>query len=133
MRVWDIPVEQLCRKHLLGQHNEIHIMYKTIQTGRKAWANHPETKRWRGKEHALKATHDATAAEMLRRGYNHKTPLPDAHGINVTQDTFIHTIPEQYQILKNKGCECDLSVIPWVHRDWTEDDLRNKFPDIIIL
>lgn len=28
--------------------------------------------------------------------------------------------------------EVDGVKIPWVHRDWTLEDLKKKFPDIII-
>lgn len=106
MRVWDIPVDQLCRKHLMAQHLEIHTIYKTIQTGRKGYANHPETKRWVNKEHALKRVHDATADEMVRRGYNHHSPLEPATGMDIPQTDFVHTVEQQIQILHDKGCEC---------------------------
>lgn len=106
MRVWDLSVDRLCRKHLLAQHLEIHTMYKTIQTGRKGYANHPETKRWANKEHALKAVHDATVAEMLKRGYNHNSPLPDATGLRVEQYEFLCSVEEQEELLRQKGCEC---------------------------
>lgn len=34
------------------------------------------------------------------------------------------------------GCECGAlwdGGIPWLHKDWTEEDLRKVFPGIIIL
>ena len=26
MRIWDIPLDRLCRNHLLGEHNELHAI-----------------------------------------------------------------------------------------------------------
>jgi hypothetical protein len=78
MRSWyPIPASKLDRQRLLGEHNEIGIMARTISSGRKAWANHPETKRWRGNTKALKKRHDEIAEEMVRRGYNHNSPFLD--------------------------------------------------------
>lgn len=34
MRVWDIPPNELCNRHLVGEHAEIHAVWSVI-TGRK--------------------------------------------------------------------------------------------------
>jgi len=68
LRVWDVPVERLCRQHLLGQHNEIHAMFSVITKGTKGWSNHPETKRWKGKLKALYLKHNETAEESVVEG-----------------------------------------------------------------
>lgn len=74
MRSWyPIPVEELDRKRLVAEHNELVIMAKTIATGRKAWANHPETNRWRGHSKAMKKRHD----ELAKHLKNHKSPFPE--------------------------------------------------------
>lgn len=77
MRSWyPISVTKLDNKRLLGEHNEILIMARTIAGIKKGWRNHPETNRWRGHSKAMKRRHDLLAEEMTRRGMNHKSPWP---------------------------------------------------------
>jgi len=105
MRIWDIAPDKLCRKHLLGEHRELHALYSILLEDKKAYRNHPETKRWEGKLPALKLRHEKLAKEMGKRGYNHKTPLEDTSG-EKTQKQLWQTVEEQEKILKQKGCEC---------------------------
>lgn len=107
MRVWDLPHSALCRKHLLGQHNEIHGLWTVITQNRAGYASHPETQRWRGRLRALFFRHEATAAEMLARGYKHNSPLDDSLAIGAAEQTvFIDTIERQRELLLEKKCEC---------------------------
>jgi Pyrimidine dimer DNA glycosylase len=109
MRIWDIPPEKLCRNHLLGEHNELHAMWNILTEDRKGYLNHPETQRWKGKLKALFHVHEAIVLEMLARGYNHKSPLDKklAKGRSV-QDVFVDPIERQIEILRQKGCRCDV-------------------------
>jgi len=78
MRVWDISPWLLCRNHLLGEHREIHYIWKILTEGGKkktSYANHPEVKRWRGEEMQLFIRHYFVALEMRRRGYSHRSNL----------------------------------------------------------
>jgi len=77
MRVWDIHVKHLCRKHLLGEHRELHGLWNilTKHGGKGGYAHHPETKRWIGKTFALYNRHEALVKEMERREFNHQSPL----------------------------------------------------------
>jgi len=109
MRVWDIPVRQLCRKHLLGEHRELHGLWNilTKHKGKGGYSRHPETLRWVGKSRALYNRHEALVVEMLRRGYKHLSPLDKKLAIGKpVQDVFINTIPEQRSLLRDKPCEC---------------------------
>lgn len=110
MRVWDLPPSSLCRKHLLAQHNEIHGLWTVITQDRSGYANHPETLRWRGRLRALFARHEATAAEMLSRGYRHNSPLDAAlaKGGRV-QTAFVDPPERQRMLLQEKPCECPLA------------------------
>jgi len=76
MRIWDIPTERLCKKHLLAEHKELHQIWKTITKNKKAWKNHPETKRWKQNLEGLWYRHYMQVQEFAYRGYKHKTPLP---------------------------------------------------------
>jgi hypothetical protein len=109
MRIWDIHPRYLCRKHLLGEHRELHGLWN-IYTKHGAvggYARHPETLRWKGKMKALYKRHEALVAEMKKRGYNHNTPLDKrkATGIGI-QRTYIDSIETQKKLLHAKGCDC---------------------------
>lgn len=107
MRIWDVPLEELCRKHLLGEHRELHALWTILSQDRKGYRSHPETKRWVGKLAALYKRHEEEVIEMRRRGYNHYSDLDlkDAIGEEL-QSEFVSTIQEQRIILKEKDCEC---------------------------
>ncbi len=109
MRVWDVHPKHLCRKHLLGEHRELHGLWNilTKHQGKGGYSQHPETLRWVGKERALYARHEALVNEFTRRGYQHHTPLDKklATGQS-TQKDFINTVAEQRVLLREKPCDC---------------------------
>jgi hypothetical protein len=107
MRIWDLPPSLLCRQHLLGEHRELHGLWRILTENRQGYAHHPETRRWRGKLAALYERHEALAEEMARRGYRHASPLDQRHATGSTvQDDFVDTLDAQFTILRTKGCEC---------------------------
>lgn len=109
MRIWDLPVNVLCRQHLLGEHRELHTMYVIIKEKRKTpYANHPETKRWVNRIDAMLARHQEQVIEMQSRGYNHNSELPPPNPYHVAQDKFLATPEEQVNILREKGCNCKI-------------------------
>ncbi|HSX09131.1 MAG TPA: pyrimidine dimer DNA glycosylase/endonuclease V [Candidatus Saccharimonadales bacterium] len=107
MRIWDLSPTILCRKHLLGEHRELHSIWTVITQHKKGYAHHPETLRWIGKLKALANRHEQLVKEMKKRNYRHHNELDlslatgDAH-----QTTLIHTLAEQKQILRDKHCDC---------------------------
>lgn len=107
MRIWDISPEKLCRKHLLGEHRELHALWTVLTENKKGYSKHPETKRWVGKLNALYNRHQDLIKEMQSRGYKHMSDLDKslASGDN-KQTVFVNTIEEQIAILKNKHCFC---------------------------
>ncbi len=107
MRIWDIKPEILCRKHLLGEHRELHALWTVITQEKTGYSRHPETLRWVGKLKSLYNRHDALVSEMKSRGYKHNSDLNRkfAKGESV-QTAFINTLDEQMEIIKNKHCEC---------------------------
>lgn len=72
-----IDPRTMCRKHLLGEHGEIHKHRHNFVK------HHSVDKRVSYPAQIIPALmeerHDELAAEMVRRGYNHKSPyqLPD--------------------------------------------------------
>lgn len=110
MRVWDLPPQDLCRRHLLGQHNEIHGIWTVITQQRSGYARHPEVMRWRPHLRKLWERHEATAAEMARRGYQHRSPLPQPAGRGEHgEPAFVDPPDRQRDLLRAKGCECRTS------------------------
>ena len=72
MRMWMLPPEYLCRKHLLGESNEIHKHKHNFEKHHSIKGRifpivliEPEN---------MKSRHDELAQEMIRRGYNHNSP-----------------------------------------------------------
>lgn len=107
MRIWDIPVEKLCRLHLLGEHRELHALWSILTNGKKGYAKHPETLRWCGKLKALYARHEELVREMTRRQYAHRSPLCEALATGIgTQNEYVNAYEEQVEILRKKGCDC---------------------------
>lgn len=81
MRMWMVDPRILCRKHLLGEHGEIHKHRHNFVKG------HSIAKRKGQIEPtSMKTRHDELAEEMTLRGYNHRSPyeLPDLSNYDLT-------------------------------------------------
>jgi hypothetical protein len=109
LRIWDLGPETLCRSHLLGEHHELHALWSILTKGKKGYAHHPETLRWKGKLKALFLRHENLVREMARRGYGHRSPLNVklARG-KARQDVFLNSRLEQIRLLRAKGCGCKM-------------------------
>jgi hypothetical protein len=70
--MWMVDPKLMCHQHLLGEHVELHMLTAWIVSGKKVdgWAlnNCLEPK-------AIGARHRQLAAEMMKRGYQHLSPL----------------------------------------------------------
>ena len=75
MRMWNVDPRLLCRKHLLGEHVEMHMMIGTINAGKSCKGY---TRDGLIEIHNVRKRHDQLRDEMFRRGYNHNSPLPEA-------------------------------------------------------
>ncbi len=107
MRIWDLPPSVFCREHLLGEHSELHALWQILVEDQKAYNQHPETCRWRGKRRALFERHRKLVEEMKRRGYDHDSPLNPEEATGSNEQTEFVNLPEkQEQILKRKDCSC---------------------------
>ncbi len=107
MRIWDLPVETLCRAHLLGEHRELHAIWIILTQDRSGYARHPEVLRWRGRLRALWLRHEAEVAEMTRRGWTHRSPLDEALATgSAVQDRLVDALADQVRALAAKGCAC---------------------------
>ncbi len=75
MRIWDLSPGYLNRGSLLGEHRELHGLLVIVEEGKRGYARHPETMRWRGHLGALRRRHDLLVAEMALRGYRDRSPV----------------------------------------------------------
>lgn len=73
MRMWQVNPKILCRNHLLGEHNELHMFVGTILKGKSLTGY---IKNNLVEVHSIKSRHEELAVEMTRRGYHHQSPLP---------------------------------------------------------
>lgn len=85
-------------------------MWNVITQDKKGYSHHPETVRWKGKLMALFLVHEEIVAEMLTRGFNHKSPIDKslAKGKSIQTD-FVDSIERQKEILRAKGCSCKIT------------------------
>jgi len=70
--MWNVAPSVLCRKHLLGEHVELHMVVGSIKRGKNLGRFITDGLIETGK---ISARHKALAKEMTRRGYNHASPL----------------------------------------------------------
>ena len=100
MRMWNVNPKTLCRKHLLGEHLEIHMFVGSIN---KKISMKGYLEKGFLEIHNLKKRHDALVEEMESRGYNHKSPLPL---IKKTSKSGKVDIQNSIKILTEKCQEC---------------------------
>jgi hypothetical protein len=79
VRIWAVPVSELDRQHLLGEHGELHCIVGALLGKYKSYRNHPETIRFQNRIEQLYSRHDRQVTEMQKRGYKHKSPLPNSN------------------------------------------------------
>lgn len=79
-----VDCSMLCRKHLLGEHNEIHKHRHNFVK-----CHRIEGRRGQIEPISMSSRHDELAEEMKRRGYNHKSPYtqPDLSHYNLDNFT----------------------------------------------
>ena len=107
MRIWDIDPELLCDRHLLGEHRELHAVWTVLTQGKRGYARHPETLRWRGRLAALYDRHEAQVAELRRRGFRHASALdPQLATGAALQTELVDPVESQLERLVQRGCGC---------------------------
>ena len=110
MRIWDIPIKDLCDRHLLGMHRELHCIFSFITKGNGgSYQRHPEVNRWRSHIIPLAKVHDGIVVEMRDRKFNHKSDLPlvSVQSITVYPDP-ITPIHKQIERIRAKKCNCEI-------------------------
>ena len=72
MRMWLVDPKKMCRKHLLGEHVELHMLVSSIKRGisLQGFVDNKLIDTTK-----IQARHEELAEEITRRGYSHKSPL----------------------------------------------------------
>ena len=72
MRMWMVDPKIMCRKHLLGEHAEVHMLYGCISKGRniRGFIDDRLVDPYR-----LFSRHQELVTEMNFRGYKHLSPI----------------------------------------------------------
>ena len=72
MRMWMVDPKIMCRKHLLGEHVELHMFVGTIKR-KKRLSGYIKNNLLQFS--AIHGRHQQLIEEMERRGYKHKSPI----------------------------------------------------------
>lgn len=73
MRMWGVSPSKMCRKHLLGEHVEMHMFVGTLLK-EKSIQGYIDNQLVVVEN--IRKRHEELVKEMNRRGMNHKSPLP---------------------------------------------------------
>ena len=71
--MWMVDPRLMCRKHLLGEHVELHMLVASMRNGI-SLQGFFENKLI--ETHNVERRHQQLVQEMIRRGFNHASPLP---------------------------------------------------------
>jgi len=112
MRIWDIDPGFLNDKSLLGEHRELHGIVSIHVNGKKGYARHPETIRWKFALTGLWFRHELLVREMGLRGFNHHSPLDPLGQEIAWPDIFIDPPHAQFLLLEEKYRDKSQGRIP---------------------
>lgn len=115
MRMWMVPPNLMCRKHLLGEHLELHMLATAITTG-KSIKGFLEDKLV--SPHFIPQRHAQLVLEMEERLYRHSSPLDEATLYPHLQ-RYPHIVIDQVTNLRElyRRCE-DCAAIQRLDRRW---------------
>jgi len=70
--MWNVAPELMCSKHLVAEHLETHMFLGAMQKGTsmQGYLDNGILE-----IHTLEQRHDVLVAEMLKRGFNHRSPF----------------------------------------------------------
>ena len=106
MRMWMIDPKLLCRKHLLGEHNEIHKHKHSFEKGHSIKGRISPIVQIQPS--AMQSRHDELAMEMVARNMNHKSPyiMPTLDYLSEDEKNIKVDIDYNINDLKNRCPEC---------------------------
>lgn len=110
MRMWMVDPRIMCRKHLLGEHVEIHMLASSFNLG------HNLNKFYEKRliePLSLFERHDAIVEEIERRGWKHNSPMPrvDMSDVNEQHIRTTVDIQESYLELMRRCDDCQSLIM----------------------
>lgn len=114
MRIWhEKLIPHLCQKHLCGLWREGLGCIQIVLNKKKGYSNHPAVKEFQDAPLYLLDRMFKVRKEMLKRGYHPKELdvfILGAFGKKQHHHEW-QTLEEQIEILKKKGCKCNISIL----------------------
>lgn len=122
MRMWMLPPEMLCRKHLLGEHVECHMLLGCLQKGKSIQGF---IDKGLVEVHHLEERHLRLASEMVSRGYNHNSPFPPMEELEpLLYRAGKVDVARSAEELSRRCKDCaKLIDLVMADRHWSQDDL----------
>lgn len=111
MRMWMVPTEMMCRKHLLGEHVEIHMLVTHLNKKRKI-TNF--IKKNQLEPSSVISRHQNIINEMQKRNYNHQSPIikmPDTSYLPDWQRNYKVNVNESLCNLMERCPECKKKML----------------------
>ena len=115
MRMWMVPPEVMCRKHLLGEHVEIHMLAGSLRRGRSIEGHLAAGQL---EPASIRRRHAALALEMRRRGFKHQSPLPSAGRLTLRHRAARVDVAKSMNDLAARCQDCRLGMRADVLRGW---------------
>lgn len=119
MRMWMINPMYMCRKHLLGEHVECHMLQAWVDKRKATLDGFREIV----EVHNIVQRHDALVREMLNRGYNHKSPITPSKSYKFGRVDRTRSLLD----LVNRCEECQVRAAVLMdnrHRQWHDKGAR---------
>ena len=104
MRMWNVKPEVMCRKHLLGEHVEMHMFLSALTSGKKLDGY---IRSGFVEIHNIKRRHNELAQEMVRRGYRHNSPMEDIPFLAMSGSV---ESKRSYEELRFRCAECERRI-----------------------
>ena len=107
MRMWMINPKLLCRKHLLGEHGELHKHRSLFVKGHSIAGRLGQIE-----PRAMERRHNQLAREMVRRGFKHQSPFvqPDLSYLPATDRNGKVSKTESLFLLVDRCQDCKARV-----------------------
>lgn len=103
--MWNVDPKKMCRKHLLGEHVELHMFVGSINRGINLEGY---VKNNLVEPLSIRKRHLELVKELERRGYSHNSALPKIEFKKIKQEFLGQVIDKEksYQELLNRCSEC---------------------------
>lgn len=101
MRMWMVNPSAMCRKHLLGEHVELHMLVGAIKHN-KSLDGYVEKGLIDTQQ--ITSRHEYISKEITKRGYKHKSPLVFLHNHPVGKVDIDKSIKD----LKERCSDCEV-------------------------